>query len=58
MHLLGWCLTLVSLVQLPLWFLVTLVTAAVQGNVWQAFSPSEAWCDRRSHRWAGAGLGR
>ena len=58
MHLLGWALTLVSLVQLPLWFLVTVVTAAVQGDVWQAVTPSEAWCDRRSHRWVGGGTGQ
>ena len=40
LHGIGWALTLLSLVQIPLWMLVTIVAAAVQGDVMEAFRPS------------------
>lgn len=46
-HGLGWALTLVSVVQIPLWFLVTLVISLVRGQVTDCLQPSSAWLDRR-----------
>jgi solute carrier family 6 amino acid transporter-like protein 5/7/9/14 len=47
MHHIGWALTLVSVVQIPLWLVITTVAAAAQGDVWEAFRPSESWLERR-----------
>ena len=39
-HSVGWALTLVSLVQIPLWMIIVVLTAAFQGDVMKAFRPS------------------
>jgi len=49
-HMVGWALTLGTVIQVPLWFLVTVVAAAVRGDVMEAFRPSEAWLERREGR--------
>ena len=58
-HAAGWTLTLLPVLQVaappttpqvPLWFLVTVVAAAVRGDVMEAFRPSEAWQERREGR--------
>ena len=43
LHGVGWALTLLSLVQIPVWMVVTAVAAAVQGDVMEAFRPSLVW---------------
>ena len=43
LHGIGWALTLLSVVQIPLWMVVTTVAAALQGDVMEAFRPSLVW---------------
>ena len=43
LHGIGWALTLLSLVQIPVWMVVTTVAAAIQGDVMEAFRPSLVW---------------
>ena len=39
-HSVGWALTLVSLVQIPLWMIIVVLSAAFQGDFMKAFRPS------------------
>jgi len=50
LHGIGWALTLLSLVQIPVWMVVTTVAAAIQGDVMEAFRPSLEWRERREQR--------
>jgi len=50
LHGIGWALALLSVVQIPLWMVVTTVAAAVQGDVMEAFRPSLEWMERREQR--------
>ena len=43
LHGVGWALALLSLVQIPVWMVVTAVAAALQGDVMEAFRPSLVW---------------
>jgi len=49
-HSVGWALALVSLVQIPLWMSIAVLSAVFQGDFMKAFRPSLEWQDRRDQR--------
>eukprot|EP00092_Neocalanus_flemingeri_P034545 GFUD01037568.1.p1 GENE.GFUD01037568.1~~GFUD01037568.1.p1 ORF type:complete len:663 (+),score=142.17 GFUD01037568.1:118-2106(+) len=49
-HTIGWVLTLVSVVQIPIWMLIMLLVSIMEGGFgsWSTFGPTYSWLERRS----------
>jgi len=46
-HYLGWSLTLVSVIQIPLWFFISALAFLVRGHGFKFLRPAQTWLDRR-----------
>jgi len=47
LHAIGWCLFALSVLQIPLWFLVSVIHSAATGDVMRAFRCSDSWREAR-----------
>ena len=46
-HTIGWVLTLVSVVQIPLWLVIMSLVSLMEGGSWSTFYPTQSWLERR-----------
>jgi len=46
-HTIGWVLTLVSVVQIPLWLLIMSMVSLMEGGSCSTFYPTQSWLERR-----------
>jgi len=48
-HLIGWLLMLVSVIQIPIWFIIMTVVSIIEGKCssWPTYRPAKSWTARR-----------